>query len=296
MRAQSIATQAIDEPSGDLPTRIRQLRIITAAYQSLTVAEPILPSAGSPLPALLALRHTEHLIDETKISIHDTQDHIKRAREQINREIGDLREARLLAEALESRISKLQEEHASDLEMTSTELAQSIVAHHKIRNRRYTLELKKLLKALKIFIGDYLAVMLAAEDLGGPVVGDLYPIDEEILINGFDMHGQPKKPRVANTNNVVKRKQRIAELWGSSDYDKDGTIYETEKGAAGAAFRSLTEELLNASFDETESDPYILISKETAAVRFLIRAQIARLHPQDAKRLRLVDFAQEENE
>lgn len=283
----------IDEPAEDPSARIRQLRIITAAYQSLTVTEPSLPSAGSPLPALLALRHTEHLINETKTSLLETKDQIHHARAQISREKKDLRDSRLLAEALELRILNLQREKISNAEIAPNDLAQNIIAHDKTQKRHYEIELKKLVKAFNKFILDHLAVMLAAEDLGGPVVGDLSPIDEEMLVAGFNQQGMPRKPKALNVNNAVRRQERINELWGPAGEDEDKVVYTTEKEAAGAAFRSLTEDLLNASAVETESDPYIVIPKETAAVRFLVRAKIARYHPQDAKRLRLVDFDRE---
>lgn len=292
MRAKS-TTQAIDEPAEDPSARIRQLRIITAAYQSLTVTEPSLPSAGSPLPALLALRHTEHLINETKASILETKDQIHHARAQINREKKDLRDSRLLAEALELRISNLQREKVSNAEIAPLDLAHNIIAHEKTQKRHYEIELKKLVKAFNKFVLDHLAVMLAAEDLGGPVVGDLSPIDEEMLAAGFNQQGMPKKPIAVDANSAAKRQERINELWGPSGEDEDKAVYRTEKEAAGAAFRSLTEDLLNASADETVLDPYVIIPKETAAVRFLVRAKIARYHPQDGKRLRLIDFDQE---
>lgn len=289
LRAKS-TIQANDEPSENPASRIRQLQVIAAAYQSLTVAEPILPSAGSPLPALLALRHTEHLINETKTSLLETKDQIQNAKAELNREKGDLRDSQLLAEALELRISNLRQKQVSNSEMTSNELAQSIIAHHKAQKRHYEIELKKLVKAYNKFVVEHLALMLAAEDLGGPRVGDSTEIDEEMLAAGFDEEGMPRKSKAANANSMSKRQERINEIWGPSEDYEDSIAYKTEKEAAGATFRSLTEDLLNASADDTVSDPYVVIPKETAAVRFLVRSKIARFHPQDDKRLRLVDF------
>ena len=292
LRAKS-TVRANDPPSENPSSRIRQLQVITAAYQSLTVAEPSLPAAGSPLPALLALRHAEHLINETKTSLLETKDQIDYARAQLNREKQDLRDSQLLAEALELRISKLQQELISNSGMAANELAQSIIAHHKAQKRHYEIELKKLVKAYNKFVIDHLALMLAAEDLGGPKVGDSIEINEEMIAAGFDQQGMPRKSKVANENSVPKRQERIREIWGpseDSEDSEDSTVYKTEKEAAGAAFRSLTEDLLNASADDAVSDPYIVIPKETAAVRFLVRAKIAKFHPQDKNRLRLVEF------
>ena len=285
--------QANDEPSENSSSRLRQLQVITAAYQSLAVAEPNLPAPGSPLPALLALRHTEHLISETKTSLLETKDQIHHARVQLNQEKMNLHDSQLLAEALALRISNLQREQISNSEMVPNELAHSIIAHHKTQKRYYEVELKKLVKAYNKFVVDHLALMLAAEDLGGPRVGDSTEINEEMLVAGFNQQGMPRKSKAANAISVSKRKERIKEIWGPSEEDEDAIVYETEKEASGAAFRSLTEDLLNASADDSVSDPYILIPKETAAVRFLVQAKIAKFHPQDRKRLRLVEFDQE---
>lgn len=266
------------------------MQIITAAYQSLSVAEPSLPAAGSPLPALLALRHTEHLINETKTSLLETKDQIENTRAQLNREKNDLRDSQFLAEALELRISNLRQEQISNSEMAPHELAQSIIAHHKGQKRRYEIELKKLVKAYNRFVIDHLESMLAAEDLGGPQVGDSIEIDEKMLAAGFDQQGMPRKSKAANANSMSKRQERIREIWGPAEDDENASVYKTEKEAAGAAFRSLTEDLLNASAEDFVSDPYVAIQKETAAVKFLVRAKIAKFHPQDKNRLRLVEF------
>ena len=52
----------------------------------------------------------------------------------------------------------------------------------------------------------------------------------------------------------------------------------------------LTESLLNAAASGGESTPYIAIDKETAAVRFLVRAKVAQFHPKDATKLALQGF------
>lgn len=242
------------------------------------------------MPALLALRHTEHLINETKTSLLETKDQIENTRTQLNRERKNLRDSQLLAEELELRLSNLRQEQISNSEKAPNELAQSIIAQHEAQARHYAVELKKLVKAYNRFVVDHLESMLAAEDLGGPQVGDSIEIDEEMLAAGFDQQGMPRKLKAANGDSIFKRQERIREIWGPSEDDENASEYKTEKEAAGATFRSLTEDLLNASADDSVSDPYIAIPKETAAVRFLVRAKIARFHPQDKNRLRLVEF------
>ena len=75
---------------------------------------------------------------------------------------------------------------------------------------------------------------------------------------------------------------------------EEGT--RSEKAAAEADFRSLTEDLLNAAAGDQDSDPYIRVRRESAAVRFLVRAKVAQFHPDDARKLLLIDFGKELDE
>ena len=63
-----------------------------------------------------------------------------------------------------------------------------------------------------------------------------------------------------------------------------------EKKAAGADFRKLLEDLLNAAADSNNRDPYVSVPQESASARFAIRAKLAATHPNDMSRLRLLDF------
>ena len=90
---------------------------------------------------------------------------------------------------------------------------------------------------------------------------------------------------------AVRKKAGDEEMDLDGDDDFNGTVPGTERKAAGAGMRRLTEELLNALADEENPESYITISKESAAVRFLVRAKVAQFHPNDARKLRLMDFA-----
>lgn len=184
----------------------------------------------------------------------------------------------------------------TDSQVSAQELVKGLMAEELAKKRHYGRGLRNLVKIFNTFIEEHLGAMLAAEELGGPVVGDLLHIDDEVLKAGFNSQGKPKKQVTAIETTISRqeRKNRIDEIWGaSSDVDER----RTEKDAAGAAFRSLSEELLNAAAgdadDSSSLDGYVEIKQDSAAARFLVRAKVAQFHPNDARKLRLVDFTGE---
>ncbi|KAF6238699.1 hypothetical protein HO173_003205 [Letharia columbiana] len=151
--------------------------------------------------------------------------------------------------------------------------ANTIIQEQQQRKRHYMMALRDLVKAFNKFVDEQLAAMLAAEDLGGPTQGRARKVDADI----------------AKTE--AKRKMRNDEIWDSENGNEDEEIgVRSEKEAALASFRTLTEDLLNAAAGDEDSDSYINISRESAAVRFLVRAKVAQFHTDDARKLRLVDF------
>lgn len=284
----------IEAPSQDPASRVRQLHVITAAYKSLTTAQPILPPAHSPLPALHALRSTHNLIEETQNLILTTKEKTAEARTQLRQEKEDMHDAKSIFNALTQRIEKLRSEQASIAQMSSTEIVKVMILDEEVKKRQYVKDLRSLVKAFNKFVEGHLAGMLAVEELGGPVVGDMLEVDEEALKVGFNRQGKPKKSRKESTGNEIDRKRRIDDVWGPPDEGDDaGKGQRSEKEAASAAFRVLTEDLLNAAAGDDVSDPYVDIPQETAAVRFLVRAKVAQFHPQNATKLRLLDFTGE---
>ncbi|KAL9134724.1 MAG: hypothetical protein Q9175_004088 [Cornicularia normoerica] len=285
---------SVDEPSQDSRQHLQQLRTVTAAYKSITPSEPLLPSPDSPLPALLALRKTLNMADQSKSAITETKDKVSKSRTYLRQEEVELRDARSITQALEVRIEKLRSENEEQSGKSAEELAKAMIEEQQQRKRHYTSALRNLVKAFNKFVDEQLAVMLAAEDLGGPVVGDLVEIDEEMLKAGFNQQGKAKKTDTENARIEAKRKMRNDEIWGFEDENEhEKTGVRSEKEAALASFRSLTEDLLNAAAGDENSDSYIKISRESAAVRFLVRAKVAQFHPDDARKLRLVEFGRE---
>ena len=286
MRTKSAPSISIEEPDVDTTARIQQLRTITAAYQSNTSAEPVLPSADSPLPALLALRSTIRTIDETKSAVRECRVQITDAHSEFRRTEADLQDARQMTAALEERMKRLQLEKA-EMENDGPEGAVTkMVQNQQQRSLQHAEELRRLLIAFNRFVDEHLAVMIAAEQLGGPTAGEDVSIDDAMLRRGFDKQGKPKKvnPSKYGAND---------EEMDVDNSDLNGAVVGPERKAAAAAMRKLTEELLNALADDENPESYVFISKETAAVRFLIRAKVAQFHPNDSRKLRLMDFGTE---
>lgn len=223
-----------------------------------------------------------------------TKEKTAEARTQLHQEKEDLRDSQLIFNALTQRIEKLRSEQSSSSQASSTESVKDMILNEQTKKRQYMRDLRNLVKVLNKFVEGHLAGMLAVEELGGPVVGDMMEVDEEVLIAGFNQQGKPMKSRKESTGSEIERKQRIDDIWGPPDVG-DGTKVgqRSEKEAAGAAFRALTEDLLNAAAGDEDSDPYVDILQETATVRFLVRSKVARSHPQNARKLRLVDFTED---
>ena len=178
---------------------------------------------------------------------------------------------------------------------TSTEeLAKNMMQEQQQRKRQYTIALENLMKAFNKFADERLAAMLAAEDLGGPVVGDLVVVDDEMLKAGFNQQGKVKKADADSARMDSRRRIRNSEIWGNNNVNEGEDVdTRSEQKAALTCFRTLTEDLLNAAAGDEDSGSYINISRESAAVRFLVRTKIAQFHPDDASKLRLAEYGRE---
>ena len=291
-----VAAPPFDKPSDDSRMRLGQLRTITAAYKSLSQTEPTLPSADSPLPALLAVRNALNLVEQSKQTIRETRERLSKAETDLRRENESLKDAEYLSSALEARAQLLRQEEEEQSQRSKDDIVEGLMQAQQRRKSHYAKELRGLVRALNKFINEHLAVMLAAEELGGPVVGDAFHLDEDALIAGFTQQGKAKKMLAGDSKFDAKRRQRNKEIWGGEDEENVDGEPLSEKEAEAAGFRNLTERLLNAAVSDDNSTPYISIPRETAAVRFLVRAKVAMFHPEDARKLRLLDFGADLNE
>lgn len=280
----------INEPSQDTVSRIHQLRVITAAYQSLTSSRPNLPNAESALPALLALRSAHASIKETKISLLSSKENFLETCARISQEESDLSHSSVLASCLEKRCEQLRAEQNIESQVVPTELAKDLVLKRQAQKRQYERNLKNLIRAFNKFVAERLAGMLAAEELSEPAVGEMIGINEDRLRSRSDQQVELKELRTAKKQ---RTKMPLDPVNQDNEAESDGMI---RREAAGAAFRALSEDLLNAAAGDDDSDSYIIIPRATVGVRFLVRSKVAQFHPQDATKLRLVEFCRELDE
>ena len=235
------------------------------------------------------MRSTLNMVDQTKASISETKESIEMAKQRLQQGLSEVKDALSVTRVLRERIERAQREHEEQSRKTNEDVIKGVIQEQHRKRKHYTMELRNLVKAFNSFVDQHLAAMVAAEDLGGPVVGDLLEIDEDTLRAGFTQQGKPKKAKADRIKGDAERKRRNEEIWGSEDEDMAESA-RSEKDAAGTSLRELTEDLLNAAAGDEGSDPYIRILRESAAVRFLVRAKVAQFHPDDARQLRLIDF------
>jgi len=153
-----------------------------------------------------------------------------------------------------------------------------------------------LMRELNWFIDEHLGPMLAAEELGGPVVGGLVDIDPEDLSAGFSAQGKLKKAK--DQPDEDRRQRRLDDIWGPQGDEGGANKRKRERdeaSAASAELRELTEQLMNRLM-EARGDSlaaYVELPRESAAARFLVRSKVAMFHPRDSRKLRLVDFGRD---
>lgn len=290
LRESSSITPIIIEPSRDTVSRIHQLRVITAAYLSLTNSKPNLPNAESPLPALLALRSAHACIKETKASLLHSKENLLEICARIRQEESDLIYSSVLTSCLQKRCEQLRDEQNIESQVVPTELGRDLLLKQQAQKRQYERNLKNLIRAFNKFVVERLAGMLAAEELGGPAVREMIDISEDRLRSEYDQQVELK-------NLVTVRKQQpkiLLDPVKQNDQAKSDEMIRRE--AAGAAFRTLSEDLLNAAADDDNFESYITIKRTAVEARFLVRSKVAQFHSQDATKLRLVEFCRELDE
>lgn len=268
-----------------------QLRALKAAYETVTLKDPYFPSPESPIPALLALRSTDKCVRETQECIAQTELELQNVQKKLEREQADLEDIKLIQSALETRISSLQAVIEERTKKSPNEIAKDITREMRKKKALFDAETGKLVKAFNEFIDDHLAAMLAAEELGGPVVGQMLDVDQSMLEAGFSSQGNVK--RLKGAVNEDKRQRRIDEIWGPRPpEDRKAQQPWNERRAAAAEMRELTEQLLNSLVEADGGGPgaYVELERESAAARFLVRSKVAQFHPRDARKLRLIDF------
>lgn len=272
----------------------KQLHAVARAYRDVAASEPFLPFPDSVVPALVALRTTNSTITESRKFLASQKISLQDAQERLDAEKANLSDQTALTKALEKRIQSLREGIESRAAMSPNQVTRERISELKKDIKATDADTAKLLKALKNFIDERLASMLAAEQSGGPVAGDIMEIDSDDLEAGFSARGKRKKTKPDAATD--KRQRRIDDMFEGGQGRESGDEGENDKRkAAREEMQALTEELMNSLMDSggSSSDAYVNVSDESAAVRLLVRSKVAEFHPRDSKRLRLVDFGRE---
>lgn len=262
--------------------RLAQTRRAAAAYRVLYEQKPNLPAAGSVVPDLLALRDAANSIQGLKDAIQLTADDLAAARKRLRKEEADLKDARAINSGLKDRLSTLRRDNDDGKAGQDKSGPANRSKQLKAQYRQQTLELEEktgeLEKALDGFIDDKLAAMLAAEDIGGPVVGDQLNISDETLMRGYTAQGKERQPKTSTDDT---RQRKIDAMVHTEDGRSSARV------AAEDEIKALLRSLLEAS----STSSYITLTADSVAARFLVKAKIAQYHPRDSRRLRLIDVA-----
>ncbi|KAJ5125765.1 hypothetical protein N7448_005079 [Penicillium atrosanguineum] len=279
-KLREIGSHGLLDISNDPWVRVAQARRAKKAYDSLLQSEDELPPTGSILPSLLAVADTSQLIKESKVSVTVTAEKLSTDRERLRVEEANLRDSRAIASGLRERIQQIRSTNARKQKQTPSQVAQDVAKEQKKKNK----ELDRASAALKVsldsFIDETLAPMLAAEDLGGPTVGDALEVSDATLKAGYTAHGNPKKPKQpAEPENGAQ--QRIDQFLQRNN---DSLNLTNKREAAATEVHELLDALLEAG------NSYVDLKRDSAASRFLVRSKVAQFHPRDARRLRLIDF------
>lgn len=272
-----------------------QLDAVAEAYREVARSEPLLPFPDSVLPALIALRTTNSTIAESRRFLASQRISLQESHDRLEAEQASLADQKALTRALESRIQSLRDSIASRTTMSPGQVAREKISELKKQVKDTDADRSRLLSALKEFIDEPLAAMLAAEQIGGPVAGDMMDVDSDTLQAGFSATGKRKKAKADASPD--KRQRRIDDMFGrgAERGGEDGEAEPDRRTAARDEMQGLVEELMNklTAAEGSSSDSYVQIPEESAAVRFLTRVKVAEFHPRDSKRLRLVDFGKE---
>lgn len=264
---------------------------VKAAYKRLKPVAPFLPTKGSVLPALLATRTLQQNIQGVKEAIASTQEQITKTEATLRREEANLHDANLITKAAEDRIQRLRTDQEDRSQKTPTQLAKELIEAKEGQKANYKEEMTRLGQAFEDFVNDHLAAMLAAEELGGPVVGDMLDVENDTLAAGFTKKGKAKSTKKQISDKTRQRK--IDEIWGDKSIAAEDDEPLTEAEAADDEMRKLIGNLFATLTGPGGSRAYFELERDSAASRFLVRAKIAQFDPKDAKRLRLIDFGRE---
>ena len=222
-----------------------------------------------------------------------------------------MRETEVLAGALQRRIAAIEEslgygassgsQDGSDQE---SQTAAGILSDLEAKSVAYTQAQRRILRELSKFVKTYIAPMVAVESLGGPVVGEEIPLDAagqtvDVVRNlqlgklgrvtKAQKKGLQKEKGQQTIHSMFQGRKRGLEDEGVEDEDESDGDSRAPADNAAEEIKALLEELMNATM--SPNNQYILLPEgDSAAARFLVRANVALFHSRDARKIRLLDF------
>ncbi|KAL5048273.1 hypothetical protein BDW71DRAFT_178264 [Aspergillus fruticulosus] len=282
-------TNEISEIGTDPSSRIAQIRRAKKAYDSLLKSETNLPPPESPIPILIALEETSRIINESKASVSAIAEKLASARQRLKAEEINLRDAQAIREGLRKRIDNIRKDKSASHEKLPSEVARELLEEQRRKKDDLEEDAARIRTALHEFCDETLASLIAAEDLGGPAVGDVAEVSDASLAAGYSRHGKPKKPKAAEEEDQDNNQHRIDDMLRRRTGQRSNQPSKRREAAA-----TEMHELLDALLDAGSS--YLDLPRESAASRFLVRTKVAQFHPRDARRLRLIDFGRSLND
>ncbi|KAL4887178.1 hypothetical protein BJY04DRAFT_48899 [Aspergillus karnatakaensis] len=273
----------ISDIGTDPSSRIAEIRRAKKAYDSLLKSDIDLPKPESPLPSLLALEETSDIITESKTSVTTTAKKLSIARQRLKIEETNLKDAQSIRDGLQRRIGNFHKDKSTSQEKTPSEVARELLAEQQHKKDDLDKDIERIKTRLHAFCDETLASLIAAEDLGGPAVGDVADVSDVTLAVGYTRHGKPKKPKVTESDDQEENQHRIDDMLRRQT-GQQRTQPSTRREAAATEIHELLVSLLSAG------STYLDLPQESASSRFLVRAKVAQFHPRDARRLRLIDF------
>lgn len=270
----------------------QQLDAVSEAYREVATTEPFLPFPDSVVPALIALRTTNTTIDESRKFLASQKLSLQDAQDRLSAERASLIDQKALTKALENRIQALRSGIETRTAMSPGQVAKEKISEVREKIKETDEDTSSLQVTLKKFIDESLSTMLAAEQIGGPVAGEMMDVDSDTLEAGFSATGKRKKSKADASPD--KRQRRIDDMFGGGR-DQVEPVESDKRVAARDEMQELVAELTHKlmAAGGSSTDAYINIPEESASVRFLTRVKVAEFHPRDSKRLRLVDFGRE---
>lgn len=249
------------------------------------------------------MRKTHAVIAQSNALVQEQADSHETQNKQLEADRAALKDQNLIHEALTVRIASLQEELNANAEVTHGDAVNEKRAELQRKAKDFNRRKRQLMIDLLAFMERELAPLLVAEEMGGPVVGDLMDVDPHDLAAGFTAQGKLRRTGKGDAGRD-KGQRRIDEIWGNArgegearrpagDNQRRRPLNDVE--AAAEEMRWLTEQLLNKMTEAAGNteDAYVTIGRESAAVRFLIRSKVAQYNPRDISRIKLIDFGRE---